>query len=104
MKILVNACFGGFSPAGPLKEWGERFGAKDRWGDTVWDYGPEAIANRTNPNAVRIVEELGSKAVSGSCSHITVVEIPDTATDWQIYEYDGDESIIYVVDGKIRWA
>ena len=105
MKILVNAGFGGFSPAGPLKEWGQRYGAKDRWGkEAEWSYGPEAMANRTNPNAVRIVEELGSKAVSGSSSHIEVVQIPDTATDWQISDYDGSESVIYVVDGKIHWA
>ncbi len=103
MKILVNAGFGGFNPAGPLKEWGERFGAK-RWGDVEWDYGSEAMANRTNPNAIRIVEELGSKAVSGPSSNIEVVEIPDSATDWQINEYDGSESVIYVVDGKIHWA
>lgn len=104
MKILVNAGFGGFSPVGALKEWGERFGAKDRWGGVEWDYGPEAMANRTNPNAIRIVEELGSRAVSGPSSNIEVVEIPDNVTDWQINEYDGAESVIYVVDGKIHWA
>ena len=105
MKVLINACFGGFTPKGALKEWGDRYGAKDRWGEEAeWSYGPEAIANRTNPNAIRIVEELGSEAVSNSSSHIEVVEIPDAVTDWQINEYDGSESVIYVVDGKIHWA
>lgn len=34
---------------------------------------------------------------------LRVVNIPDNATDWQIHEYDGLESIIYVIDGKIQW-
>lgn len=105
MKVLINAGFGGFSPAGALKEWGNRFGVRDYWGEEPeWDYGPEAMANRTNPNAIRIVEELGSRAVSGPSSNIEVVEIPDNVTDWQINDYDGSESVIYVVDGKIHWA
>lgn len=104
MKVLINTGYGGFSPAGALKKWGERYGAKDRWEEVEWDMGDKAIANRTNPNAIRIVEELGSQAVSGPSSHIEIVEIPDAATDWQINDYDGSESIIYVVDGKIHWA
>lgn len=105
MKVLINGGYGSFSPAGPLKEWGERCGVKDHWDEVVWDgMMPEAIINRTSPNAIRIVEELGSEAVSGPSSHIEVVEIPNNVTDWQINDYDGSESIIYVVDGKIHWV
>lgn len=35
---------------------------------------------------------------------LEVVEIPEEATDWEIDEYDGQESITYVVDGKIYHA
>ena len=35
---------------------------------------------------------------------LVVVEIPDGATDWDIYEYDGLETIIYVLNGKIYYA
>lgn len=34
---------------------------------------------------------------------LQVINIPDNATDWQILEYDGLESIICVIDGKIVW-
>lgn len=105
MKILVNRCWGGFTPAHALKTWGEKFGKRDPWGDeVVWEYGEGYIANRTNPNAIRIVEELGSEAISGASSRIEVVEIPDNATDWAMDNYDGIESIIYVVDGKLHSA
>lgn len=35
---------------------------------------------------------------------LRVVEIPNEVTDWEMDEYDGWESIIYVVDGKIHHA
>lgn len=34
-------------------------------------------------------------------SSLCVVDIPDKATDWKLQEYDGFESIIAVVDGKL---
>ena len=30
--------------------------------------------------------------------------IPDNATDWDIEDYDGNETLIYVVDGKIHYC
>lgn len=33
---------------------------------------------------------------------LRVVEIPEEATDWEMNEYDGFESITYVVNGKIH--
>jgi nitroreductase len=38
------------------------------------------------------------------CGDLEVVEIPDTATDWEIDEYDGWESVVYVVNGKLHHA
>ena len=34
-------------------------------------------------------------------SSLRVFSIPYEATDWEISDYDGMETIIYVVDGKI---
>jgi hypothetical protein len=35
---------------------------------------------------------------------LCAVKIPDEATDWEMDEYDGFESITYVVGGKIHHA
>ena len=34
---------------------------------------------------------------------LTVIEFPDEITDWDIEEQDGLESIIYVLNGKLKW-
>jgi hypothetical protein len=56
---------------------------------------------RTSPTLIHFIKTYGSEAASNSCSNLKVVNIPDNATDWRIEEYDGLESIIYVVDGKM---
>lgn len=38
----------------------------------------------------------------GKAEALKVVEIPDYATDFLIVDYDGQESVLYVVDGKIH--
>jgi hypothetical protein len=48
--------------------------------------------DRSDPYLVGMVEELGSKAASGSCAKLKVVEIPD-GIEWEISEYDGNESV-----------
>lgn len=35
---------------------------------------------------------------------LEIAEIPDEAMDWKLDEYDGLESVTYVVDGKIYHA
>jgi len=47
--------------------------------------------NRTHPMLVRLVEEIGNK-VNGIYAKLKVIEIPDDI-DWEINEYDGNESI-----------
>jgi hypothetical protein len=46
---------------------------------------------RDDPILVQVVEELKEKA-NGDCAKLKVVEIPD-GVDWEIDEYDGNESI-----------
>lgn len=48
--------------------------------------------NRTDPDLVAVVEELGPRAASGSCADLRVIEIPDDV-NWEITEYDGYESV-----------
>lgn len=91
MKIVVNKEYGGFG----ISEEAEMMLVP--WFD-VYDK-----KNRTHPVLVEVVEALGIRA-NGRYAQLSVVEIPDTATDWDISDYDGFESIVYVVDGKLHWA
>ena len=89
MKIVINSCFGGFG----LSDFAvETLGLEDR----------HSSIDRTDPELIYIIEKFGSEACSGYCAELEVVEIPDNATDWELDEYDGSESIICVVDGKIH--
>lgn len=47
--------------------------------------------DRTDPDLIHVVEELGDKA-NGRCANIEVVEILD-GIKWEIDEYDGYETI-----------
>ena len=51
-------------------------------------------------NLISAVETLGKDA-NGLHANLTVKEIPDEATDYTIIDYDGMESIFYVVNGKL---
>ena len=88
MKVVVNRCFGGFSLP-------DEFCKK-------YDCSTYADIDRCDPRLIQFVEENPDKTCF-SCSSLEIVEIPDRATDWQINEYDGAESIIAVIDGKIVW-
>ena len=87
MKVIINECYGGFGTAGPRAAWEER----NRWQKNV----------RTDPEAIEILRKYGSKACSAHYAELVIMTIPDAATDWEIDEYDGCESITYVLDGKI---
>lgn len=90
MKIVINDCYGGFGLSEKALEMLE----------VGNDYEYDADAKRTDAELVKVVEELGEEA-NGDFAELTVVEIPDEATDFEINEYDGAESITYVLDGKI---
>lgn len=90
MKIVINACFGGFSLSDE---------ACADLGVDPYDFDRD----RTNPVLIEYVEKHPD-TVSGDCAHLFVEEIPDEATDYFISEYDGNETLVYVLDGKIRLA
>ena len=95
MKVVVNKCYGGFG----LSEQARKMLNADI--KKVWEL--EEAKNRNNPELVNVVETLGDK-VNTRSSELVVVEIPETATDWDIYENDGFETLIYVLNGKIFYA
>lgn len=89
MKMIINTCFGGF---GVRKDIEKKLGLDNMDEDEI----------RTNPALIAMIE--AGEDVNGYCAELEVVEIPDGATDYYLDEYDGMESIIYVLDGKLHWA
>ena len=85
MKLVINNCYGGFGvKANIAKEYG---------------FDPYGVA-RDNIRLITLIE-MGVNC-NTDYSDLRVVEVPDSATDYEIQEYDGRESIIYVMDGKIH--
>lgn len=82
----------------PLTE-AEAFAFKGFFGPTAYD-GPDPETakhidsrpdDRSDPDLIRIVEELGD-AANGAAAELAIVEIPD-GTDYVVEEYDGTEWI-----------
>lgn len=89
MKIVINACYGGFSLP---KEFCNLYG-----------FSTYDDIERTDSRLIDFVESKGG-CIREHCAYLIIEAIPDEATDWEINEYDGYESIIYVLDGKIHHA
>lgn len=87
MKIVINNDYGGFGLG--VSEKGKQFI------ETHYDFGEM----RTGKDLVEFVENNPEE-----CGDLIVVEIPDAATDWTIWENDGLEEVIYVLDGKLHYA
>lgn len=88
MKFVLNKCFGGF---GINKSWRE-----------------EHCHDGCDGNCLECEKLIAAienhEDVSDEYAELKVVHIPDSATDWEFDEYDGIESVIYVVDGKLNHA
>ena len=84
MKVVINACFGGFSLSDKaFIEYEKRKGTK------LPTNGRSL--HRDDPILIEVVETLG-KDSWGACAELTVVEIPDDV-EWEIAEYDGKEHV-----------
>lgn len=81
MKMVINNNYGGFG-----LDVAEKY--------ENWVLGFEG--DRTNAELVEFVENHPYE-----CGDLVVVTIPEEATDWEMNECDGWESIIYVLNGKI---
>lgn len=84
MKLVINETYGGYG-----------YGVADEFEGLVLKYEDD----RTTPEFVAFVE-----GHPNDCGDLNVVEIPDESTDYLIDEYDGAETVYYVVDGKIYTA
>lgn len=93
MKLVINACYGGFSLS---KKAYEFLGLN-------WDgYGfiYRNFKDRTRPDLVECVEKLGESA-SGAYSDLKVIEIPRKSLRYlELDEYYGVE---YVYDRRYMW-
>lgn len=110
MKIAINTCYGGFSLKERfLKMYFGRFSLSIEEIKEQFPYDYYETKNgeieRNDKEFIKAIEEYETtfnENVGDSYSCIKIVEIPDEATDWMITEYDGLETIYYVLDGKIK--
>ena len=93
MEIVINATYGGYGVSNRAAN------AIRKAHETEETSGNEF---RMSPTLINFIKTYGSKAASASYAHLKIVNIPDDATDWRIQEYDGLESILYVLNGKIH--
>lgn len=96
MKIVINNDYGGFWLDDSVLK---AIGSDDTFG--------RAKETRTNKTLIDFVESgfrfEGFKEDEEFT--LSVVEIPDEGvTDWDIYDYDGVEWVVYVLDGKLHSA
>ncbi len=97
MKIVINVNYGGY---GVPEEFFSLYGIDEDNCDE------EEL--RTDPRFIEWVEKKRAEYEpdpedpwADEDFDLAVAEIPDDATDYEIEEYDGYESIIVVIDGKI---
>lgn len=102
MKLVINRCHGGF---GLSFEACKLIAERKGWTLATDDYDQEYFIpelgkdqrldphdlERTDPDLIAVVEELGSEA-DGHYAELKVVNIPDDIS-WYIHEYDGMEKV-----------
>jgi hypothetical protein len=106
MKIVINTCYGGFGLSHEaimryaalkninliVEEKDSSFSKYEYYVDQISDdnyWHDGKILDRSNPDLVQVVEELG-EAANGWAAELKVVDIPDDV-QWYIEEYDGIE-------------
>ena len=84
-EIVINTTWGGFRLPADFK----------------------VITDRDDPALVQWVkdhtDETGNCPVSPGCD-LSIALVPDEATDWRIDEYDGYETVTFVLNGKMDEA
>ena len=64
---------------------------------------PEGVSRYEFPrDDAALVEYVETHA--DECRDLRVVTLPDNITDWMLNDYDGLETVYYVVNGKIHSA
>jgi len=106
-KIVINACYGGFSLSREaylrLRElghpealaepdvgefWADGSGPRSKWTRNSY----LSSISRDDPFLISVLETLGEEACSGASASLKIVQIPFDV-DWQIEEYDGFEHV-----------
>lgn len=87
MKMVISVSFEGFRI--PQEVWEMVKSTKCEHPDDI----------RTDPRLIDWVLHNPDQ-----CDSLIVVEVPDGYTDYYIEEYDGWESLLYVLNGKIYFA
>ena len=88
MKLVINPSYGGF-------DINQKWKAKNCGENCKEDC-------RKCAKLISAIEDREN--VNGNYSRLAVVDFPDEATYYEILDYDGSESLLYVLDGKIRYA
>lgn len=97
MKVMYNGSWGGFDiPKQARDLYLERTGRK--W--SPYDDNRSFNELRADVDMIAIVEELGDEVFNENYP-VAIAEFPDEATDFLITDYDGWESVYYVLNGKI---
>jgi hypothetical protein len=108
MKVVINACHGGFGLSdeaieyyGELKNLNLVKQKSEHFTLTGYDWYVGEIADenffsdrniaRNDPDLIRVVEELEEEA-DAQYAELKIVEIPD-GVEWEINEYDGYEHV-----------
>ena len=89
MKFLVNKSFGGF---GLSSEFLKKYNI-DEW-----------RIERDDKKLIKAIEEYGIINAQDEYAKLEIIEIKEEITDYYIDDYDGFETIYYVVNGKIYTA
>lgn len=112
MKVVYNACFGGFSLSDAAVRLGRELSGDPGWngpcldGDVYEDGTPvrdrrfpgmekdwnHSDLPRNDPTLVRVVEQLGEEA-NGHCAELRIADVP-AGKLWRIDEYDGSETVM----------
>lgn len=104
MKVVYNACFGGFSLSREAVLLARQISGDPNWGgpciigdhysdgkSVEIDYGYVEDMPRHDPVLINVVEQLGREA-EGDLSVLKIKELPDRSR-YRIDEYDGNESV-----------
>lgn len=90
MKISLNRCYGLFGLS--------TFGVNKLMENGIdpFDF------DRKDKDFIILVERYGTRLFDKE-SRVEIFEIPDNTTDYDILTHDGYETLVYVVDGKIKY-
>lgn len=98
MKIAINTVYGGYELP---EEFFKTHPDKDRQEYNRYD---KTGRTRIDPDVISFIETYGPDGYEGPWSRVEIIDIPDDASDWKVYDHDGLEYVAYVHDGKLYEA